>query len=87
VLYAALDRSDKEYFACDAGCLDTPVQLSQIKKQFPVKLTDPITSVLYITSDRSHIEELRLSIHVKEVQEGKTYRPAIQTYIFLPPNG
>jgi len=70
VVYAALDRSDREYFACDAGCLDVPVQLGPSKRQFPVKLTDPITSILYITSDRSHIEELRLSIHVKEVLEG-----------------
>ncbi|CAL4112868.1 unnamed protein product, partial [Meganyctiphanes norvegica] len=27
VIYAALDRSDRHYFACDAGCLDPPVQL------------------------------------------------------------
>ena len=71
VVSAALDRSDKEYFACDAGCLDAPVQLGPTKKQFPVKLTDPITSILYITSDRIHVEELRLSIHVKEVLEGE----------------
>lgn len=71
ILSAALDRSDKDYYACDAGCLDAPVELGPTKKQFPVKLTDPVTSVLYITSDRRHVEELRLSIHVKEVFEGK----------------
>lgn len=27
VLYVALDRSDKNYYACDGGCLDKPVQL------------------------------------------------------------
>lgn len=66
----ALDRSDRDYYACDAGCLDTPVELAPTKKQFPVKLTDPVTAILYITSDRQHVEELRLSIHVKEVLEG-----------------
>ena len=70
VLFVALDRSDKDYFACDAGCLDAPVELGPTKKQFPVKVTAPATAVLYITSDRKHVEELRLSIHVKEVLEG-----------------
>lgn len=37
---------------------------------FPVKLTDPVTSVLYITSDKQHMELLRHTIHVKEVIEG-----------------
>lgn len=27
VLYVALDRSDKSYYACDGGCLDDPVLL------------------------------------------------------------
>jgi Uncharacterized conserved protein (DUF2152) len=27
ILLVSLDRSDKNYYACDAGCLDTPVQL------------------------------------------------------------
>lgn len=37
---------------------------------FPVKLTEPLTAILYITQDREHIEELRHAIHVKEVAEG-----------------
>lgn len=27
VMYVALDRSDRNYFACDAGCLDEPIPL------------------------------------------------------------
>lgn len=69
-LFAALDRKDKDYFACDAGCVDPPVELGPQKQQFPVKITDPVTSILYITSDRQHAEELHLSIHVKEIIEG-----------------
>ena len=26
-LYAALDRNDRPYYACDAGCVDPPVKL------------------------------------------------------------
>jgi hypothetical protein len=61
----------KDYFACDAGCLDPPVKLSTDPKTFPVKLTDPVTAVLYITSDQLHMQELKHAIHVKELSLGK----------------
>lgn len=73
VLYVALDRSNGQYFACDAGCLDDPVPLSQEKKMFPVKLTEPLTAILYIASDKEHIEELHHAIHVKEVVEAPAH--------------
>ncbi|XP_055637924.1 uncharacterized protein KIAA2013 homolog [Toxorhynchites rutilus septentrionalis] len=73
VLSVALDRSDRNYYACDAGCLDTPVQLGPSKTIFPVKLTEPITSILYITSDKIHMEDLRHAIHVKEVVEAPAH--------------
>ena len=54
--------------------LDPPVQLSTIPIKFPVKLTDPVTAVLYITSDYQHMQELKHTIHVKaEVVHGKNY--------------
>lgn len=37
---------------------------------FPVKLTEPLTAILYIAFDKEHIEELKHAIHVKEVVEG-----------------
>ncbi|KAF4530478.1 hypothetical protein B566_EDAN014680 [Ephemera danica] len=73
VLSVSLDRSDKNYYACDAGCLDFPVQLGPSKKTFPVKLTDPVTAILYITSDKQHMEELRHTIHVKEIAEAPAH--------------
>lgn len=59
----------KEYYACDAGCLDAPIHLTSIVQEFPVKLTEPLTPLLYITSDREHVQELKHSIHVKEISE------------------
>lgn len=73
MIYVALDRSDGDYYACDAGCLDEPVQLEERLKEFPVKLTDPLTAILYITEDRQHMQELRHAIHVKEVIEGEFF--------------
>jgi len=66
-IYAALDRSDKNYFACDAGCLDPPVKLINQLMPFPVKKTEPRTAVLYITADKQHMEDLKHAIHVHEV--------------------
>ena len=37
---------------------------------FPVKLTEPVTAILYITSDHMHMEELKHAIHFKDVVEG-----------------
>lgn len=68
-IFVALDRSDRTYYACDAGCLDAPVQLGPYRKYFPVKLTEPLTAILYITADKQHMEDLRHAIHVKEVIE------------------
>lgn len=72
-IFVALDRSDKTYYACDAGCLDSPVQLGPYRKYFPVKLTEPLTAILYITADKQHMEDLRHAIHLKEVVEAPAH--------------
>jgi len=74
ILEVTLDRKEQDYFACDAGCLDPPVKLSGTEvKQFPVKLTDPVTAVLYITADYAHMQNLRHTIHVKEVMHAPAH--------------
>lgn len=83
-LEVAIDRSDRTYYACDGGCLDTPVQLGTEKKTFPVKLTEPLTSILYITSDKQHMEDLRHAIHVKEIVEAPAHEHHV---IFLHKHG
>ena len=70
VLGVALDKSDSVYFGCDAGCLDAPVSLSQSYTNFPVKLTKPLTAILYITSDYQHMQDLRNALHVHAVDDG-----------------
>ncbi|KAL5007089.1 hypothetical protein ScPMuIL_015895 [Solemya velum] len=72
-LYASLDRNDKPYYACDAGCIDSPIPLSNNWQKFPVKVTDPLTAILYITADRVHMEELKHAIHVKEIIEAPAH--------------
>lgn len=45
----------------------------QNRRQFPVKLTEPLTAILYITEDKQHMVELHDALHVKEVAEGILY--------------
>ncbi|XP_022225108.2 uncharacterized protein KIAA2013 homolog [Drosophila obscura] len=73
IINVALDRSDRSYYACDGGCLDEPVLLTQSRRHFPVKLTEPLTAILYITEDKQHMEELHHAIHVKEVVEAPAH--------------
>ncbi|GAB1598519.1 uncharacterized protein KIAA2013 homolog isoform X1 [Argonauta hians] len=72
-LFVSLDRNNRPYYACDAGCIDRPVMLSKKWAQFPVKLTNPITSILYITADKLHMEELKHAIHVREIAEAPAH--------------
>ncbi|CAI4222065.1 unnamed protein product [Auanema sp. JU1783] len=54
-------------YACDAGCLDMPVTLAKTFARLPVKVTKPQTSILYVATNRKHLEQLRSAIHVSEV--------------------
>lgn len=79
-IFVILDshQSQGDMYACDAGCLDPPVKLSTtFQNQFPVKLTEPLTPILYIASNKQHIEELKHAIHVKEV----SIAPAHETHL------
>lgn len=63
-LFVSLDKMNRDYYACDAGCMDPPVRLGPTVQQFPVKLTDPVTAILYITADHEHMNDLKHVIHV-----------------------
>merc|ERR1719500_2025797 len=66
-MFLSLDRRNKDYYACDAGCLDPPVKLGPDPIQFPIKLTEPLTAILYVTADSEHMSDLKHTIHVLEL--------------------
>jgi len=72
-IFVSLDKRNRDYYACDAGCLDPPVKLGPDVSQFPVKLTEPVTAILYITADHEHMNELKHTIHVVEVGEAPAH--------------
>lgn len=73
ILRVALDKSDSVYFGCDAGCLDAPISLSESYTTFPVKLTKPLTAILYITSDYQHMQDLRNALHVHAIDDAPAH--------------
>ncbi|XP_014259710.1 uncharacterized protein KIAA2013 homolog [Cimex lectularius] len=73
LLGVSLDKSDKNYYACDGGCIEEPVKLGTSVIYFPVKMTEPITSILYITSDKSHMELIKHTLHVHKIVEAPAY--------------
>lgn len=73
VLGVSIDRTDKEYYACDGGCINPPVELRTKESYFPVKMTEPITSILYITADKSHIELIKDTLHVHKIVEAPAH--------------
>nr|XP_033777863.1 uncharacterized protein KIAA2013 homolog isoform X3 [Geotrypetes seraphini] len=58
-----------QLYACEAGCLNAPVELtSEVKgHMFPVMVTQPLTPLLYISTDLIHLQDLRHTLHVKTI--------------------
>ncbi|XP_072538390.1 uncharacterized protein KIAA2013 homolog isoform X2 [Salminus brasiliensis] len=56
-------------YACEAGCMNEPVELtSEVRGHtFPVMVTQPITPLLYISTDLTHLQDLRHTLHVKAI--------------------
>ncbi|KAM4562300.1 uncharacterized protein KIAA2013 homolog [Odontesthes bonariensis] len=56
-------------YACEAGCLNEPVELTSEAKghTFPVMVTQPITPLLYISTDLRHLQDLRHTLHLKAI--------------------
>ena len=48
--------------------------------QLPVKLTDPLTAILYITADRTHMLEMKDALHLRQVAEGEAKRLCLLTH-------
>ncbi|XP_053547506.1 uncharacterized protein KIAA2013 homolog isoform X2 [Bombina bombina] len=70
-LHVSVKFQDKvvKIYACEAGCLNEPVELtSEIRGHtFPVLVTKPITPLLYISTDLTHLQDLRHTLHLKEI--------------------
>lgn len=56
-------------YACEAGCLHDPVELTSEPggHTFSVMVTQPITPLLYISTDLTHLQDLRHTLHLKAI--------------------
>ncbi|XP_063293044.1 uncharacterized protein KIAA2013 homolog [Pelobates fuscus] len=70
-LHVSVKFQDKlvKLYACEAGCLHEPVELtSEIRGHtFPVLVTQPLTPLLYISTDLTHLQDLQHTLHLKEI--------------------
>ncbi|KAM4872267.1 uncharacterized protein KIAA2013 homolog isoform 2-T2 [Thomomys bottae] len=56
-------------YACEAGCLHDPVELTSAPggHTFSVMVTQPITPLLYLSTDLMHLQDLRHTLHLKAI--------------------
>ncbi|XP_063799941.1 uncharacterized protein KIAA2013 homolog [Pseudophryne corroboree] len=70
-LHVSVKFQDKvvKLYACEAGCLHEPVELtSEVRGHtFPVLVTQPLTPLLYISTELTHLQDLRHTLHLKEI--------------------
>ncbi|XP_044138016.1 uncharacterized protein KIAA2013 homolog [Bufo gargarizans] len=70
-LHVSVKFQDKlvKLYACEAGCLQEPVELtSELRGHvFPVMVTRPLTPLLYISTELTHLQDLRHTLHLKEI--------------------
>ncbi|XP_015504036.1 uncharacterized protein KIAA2013 homolog [Parus major] len=70
-LHVSVKFQDKpvRLYACEAGCMNEPVELTSEARghTFPVMVTQPITPLLYISTDLVHLQDLRHTLHLKAI--------------------
>lgn len=70
-LHVAVKFQDKpvKLYGCEGGCANDPVELtSELRGHtFPVMVTQPITPLLYISTDLVHLQDLRHTLHLKAI--------------------
>ncbi|KAM8796432.1 uncharacterized protein KIAA2013 homolog [Eudromia elegans] len=70
-LHVSVKFQDKpvRLYACEAGCMNEPVELTSEARghTFPVMVTQPITPLLYISTDLVHLQNLRHTLHLKAI--------------------
>ncbi|XP_015268037.1 PREDICTED: uncharacterized protein KIAA2013 homolog [Gekko japonicus] len=70
-LHVSVKSQEKpvQLYACEGGCSNEPVELtSELRGHtFPVMVTQPITPLLYISTDLVHLQDLRHTLHLKAI--------------------
>ncbi|XP_053257010.1 uncharacterized protein KIAA2013 homolog [Podarcis raffonei] len=70
-LHVSVKFQDKpvKLYACEGGCANDPIELTSESRghTFPVMVTQPITPLLYISTDLVHLQDLRHTLHLKAI--------------------
>ncbi|PAV60138.1 hypothetical protein WR25_18501 [Diploscapter pachys] len=87
-------NGSENLFVCDAGCLDPPIGVKHQPQNVAMKVTKPLTSLLYISPNKKHLEQLRLEIQhcrllflgtiLKNYFSGKNFIFSIEKFDMCP---
>lgn len=72
-------------YACEAGCQYDPVEVTDAKVTFPVRMTRPVTPLLYISHNKSELLELRKHVFIKDAHEESLKSHHVRHRSGLPP--
>lgn len=54
-------------YACSAGCLEAPKSIGNYPTELAIKITKPITPILFLSEDENQLRQLKETLHVIEV--------------------
>uniref|UniRef100_A0A915CWC8 Uncharacterized protein n=1 Tax=Ditylenchus dipsaci TaxID=166011 RepID=A0A915CWC8_9BILA len=63
------NQVDNVLYACSAGCLEAPKPIGKEPVELSIKVTKPVTPILFIAATKSHLEQVKETLHVIEVGE------------------
>lgn len=64
MLRVNMDQAESDYYACDAECLSPSPSIKSLGVSLPVKVTQPVHPILYVTHNKGHMEELKHALHM-----------------------
>ncbi|EDO47766.1 predicted protein, partial [Nematostella vectensis] len=81
----ATGHEKRPLYACEAGCQYEPVELSSSSVVFPVRMTKPVTPILYISHNKSQLTSIKQHVFIKDAhQESLKQHHVYHHHVGLP---
>ncbi|KAK3726969.1 hypothetical protein QZH41_014712 [Actinostola sp. cb2023] len=84
VIKSNLGDDKTPLYACEAGCQYEPVQLGLTQVVFPVRMTKPVTPILYISKSKSQLENIKKNVFIKDAHEESLRHHHMFHHVGLP---
>ncbi|XP_031550288.1 uncharacterized protein KIAA2013 homolog [Actinia tenebrosa] len=71
-------------YACEAGCQYEPVELSSSSVVFPVRMTKPVTPILYISKKKGQLQNIKKNVFIKDAHQESLKHHHVFHHVGLP---